>query len=238
MRIGLRRRQPAAADQIAAIVRHCEQALPTPHLAASLSGTADEEKTSRIVPTAPPFSGRGDDVTASAGPAPQRPSPGGSIEVGFLNLLPDAALGSGERQVVDLLRATSGPRRLRLRFFTLPVIARGGRCPRPPSPPPAMPTSRRPTGSMACSSPAPNRAPPASPMSRSGRSSRAWSIGRARTRARRSGRASPPMRPCSASTASRGNRSMPSASACFPWSRSVRRRIALARPVDARAAPA
>ncbi len=63
------------------------------------------------------------EATGLVAPAP---SPlGRMIEIGFLNLLPDAALGSGERQVAGLLRAVAGPLRLHLRFLTLPAIARG-----------------------------------------------------------------------------------------------------------------
>lgn len=46
------------------------------------------------------------------------------IEIGLLNNLSDAGLESGDRQIVDLLRAAAGPQTVRLHFFSLPTIPR------------------------------------------------------------------------------------------------------------------
>ena len=57
--------------------------------------------------------------------SPRATSPG-TIEIGLLNLLSDAALKSCERQIVDLVEAASGAASVRLRLFSLPGVARSG----------------------------------------------------------------------------------------------------------------
>ena len=47
------------------------------------------------------------------------------LEIGLLNNLSDKGMESGERQIVDLLRASRGRRRIRLTFYALPQIPRG-----------------------------------------------------------------------------------------------------------------
>jgi homoserine O-succinyltransferase len=48
-----------------------------------------------------------------------------TIEIALLNNLGDAGLETGERQIVELLAEASGQSHVRLRFFSLPHIARG-----------------------------------------------------------------------------------------------------------------
>ncbi len=50
-----------------------------------------------------------------------------AVEIVLLNNLGDAGLEGGERQFVDILSAAAGPDPVRLRFFSLPGIARGPR---------------------------------------------------------------------------------------------------------------
>ena len=65
------------------------------------------------------------DTPRSSGAA----SPGDStmVEIALLNNLGDAGLEGGERQFVDILSAAAGPDPVRLRFFSLPGIARGAK---------------------------------------------------------------------------------------------------------------
>jgi homoserine O-succinyltransferase len=49
------------------------------------------------------------------------------IEIGLVNNMPDAALEATEQQFVELLRSAAGEAWVRLRFFSLPGIARSAR---------------------------------------------------------------------------------------------------------------
>src|SRR5215472_1170016 len=51
----------------------------------------------------------------------------GCVEIGLVNNMPDSALEATERQFIALLEAASGEVRLRLRFFSLPGVARSER---------------------------------------------------------------------------------------------------------------
>jgi len=53
-----------------------------------------------------------------------RRPPGGWIDVGLINNMPDAALMSTERQVLELLGPASGNLPVRLRFYAMPSVAR------------------------------------------------------------------------------------------------------------------
>jgi homoserine O-succinyltransferase len=53
-----------------------------------------------------------------------RPPPGGWIDVGLVNNMPDAALMSTERQVLELLGPASGNLAVRLRFYAMPSVPR------------------------------------------------------------------------------------------------------------------
>ncbi|MDE2362092.1 MAG: homoserine O-succinyltransferase, partial [Hyphomicrobiales bacterium] len=46
------------------------------------------------------------------------------IEIGVVNNMPDAALQSTERQILSLLNAASAQKRIRIRFWSLPGMAR------------------------------------------------------------------------------------------------------------------
>jgi homoserine O-succinyltransferase len=48
------------------------------------------------------------------------------IDIGLVNNMPDAALEKTERQFTGLLNAAAGERRIRLKLFSLPEIARAG----------------------------------------------------------------------------------------------------------------
>jgi homoserine O-succinyltransferase len=48
------------------------------------------------------------------------------IDIGLVNNMPDAALEKTERQFIGLLNAAAGDRRIRLKLFSLPEIARAG----------------------------------------------------------------------------------------------------------------
>lgn len=48
------------------------------------------------------------------------------IDIGLVNNMPDAALEKTERQFIGLLNAAAGERRIRLKLFSLPEIARAG----------------------------------------------------------------------------------------------------------------
>ncbi len=58
--------------------------------------------------------------------APPARAPGGGrgLIVGLVNNMPDSALESTETQFTRLLEAAAGPRTVRLRFFSLPEVAR------------------------------------------------------------------------------------------------------------------
>ena len=58
---------------------------------------------------------------ASAAKAPDRPR---AVVVGLVNNMPDSALESTETQFTRLLEAAAGSELVRLRFFTLPEVAR------------------------------------------------------------------------------------------------------------------
>src|SRR6202012_4724300 len=53
-----------------------------------------------------------------------RPPQGGWIDVGLINNMPDAALMSTERQILELLEPASGDLAVRLRFYAMPAIPR------------------------------------------------------------------------------------------------------------------
>ncbi len=55
-------------------------------------------------------------------------APAGTLNVGLLNNMPDAALRATERQFIDVLSRAAGPLTVRLHFFSLPGIARGEAC--------------------------------------------------------------------------------------------------------------
>jgi homoserine O-succinyltransferase len=58
-------------------------------------------------------------------PAPGAPGCARGVIVGLVNNMPDAALESTETQFTRLLEAAAGPATVRLRFFSLPEVARG-----------------------------------------------------------------------------------------------------------------
>ena len=55
---------------------------------------------------------------------PTRPSAGKCIEIGLLNLMPDAALESTERQFLTLLNAAADDCWIRVSYFTMPEVPR------------------------------------------------------------------------------------------------------------------
>jgi homoserine O-succinyltransferase len=58
-------------------------------------------------------------------PASMAPGCAHGVIVGLVNNMPDAALESTETQFTRLLEAAAGPATVRLRFFSLPEVARG-----------------------------------------------------------------------------------------------------------------
>src|SRR5712691_11252461 len=69
-------------------------------------------------------------VLIDRGSNPWRPPSPGTIEVGLLNNMPDAALEATERQFAALLQPAAENVTVRLRLFSLPGIARGERAQR------------------------------------------------------------------------------------------------------------
>jgi homoserine O-succinyltransferase len=64
---------------------------------------------------------------AADGAAPALSQRRGSLTIGLLNNMPDAAMAATERQFADLLRAAAGPVRIELRLFALDGLTRGER---------------------------------------------------------------------------------------------------------------
>jgi homoserine O-succinyltransferase len=66
------------------------------------------------------------EIEASPRPASRATAPQGArgVVVGLVNNMPDSALESTETQFTRLLEAAAGPDMVRLRFFTLPELAR------------------------------------------------------------------------------------------------------------------
>ena len=60
------------------------------------------------------------------GPARQRADEAASIDIGLVNNMPDAALEATERQFIGLLKAAAGERRVRVKLYFVPEIARAG----------------------------------------------------------------------------------------------------------------
>jgi homoserine O-succinyltransferase len=61
-----------------------------------------------------------------AAPTRRRAAEAECIDIGLVNNMPDAALEKTERQFIGLLNAAAGGRRIRLKLFALPEIARAG----------------------------------------------------------------------------------------------------------------
>lgn len=61
-----------------------------------------------------------------AAPTRPRAAEAACIDIGLVNNMPDAALEKTERQFIGLLNAAAGERRIRLKLFSLPEIARAG----------------------------------------------------------------------------------------------------------------
>jgi homoserine O-succinyltransferase len=61
-----------------------------------------------------------------ATPTRLRAAADAGIDLGLVNNMPDAALEKTERQFIELLNAAAGERRIRLKLFSLPEIARAG----------------------------------------------------------------------------------------------------------------
>jgi len=61
-------------------------------------------------------------------PAPTRPRTArpDAIDIGLVNNMPDAALEQTERQFIGLLKTAAGERRIRVKLFYVPEIARAG----------------------------------------------------------------------------------------------------------------
>src|ERR1700745_2720842 len=49
-----------------------------------------------------------------------------ALDIGLVNNMPDAALEQTERQFIGLLKAAAGERRIRVKLFYVPEIARAG----------------------------------------------------------------------------------------------------------------
>lgn len=64
-------------------------------------------------------------LDTSRAPGHFAPSGDGTIEIALLNNYGDAGLKGGERQFLEVLSQAAGPDVVRLRFFSLPGIARG-----------------------------------------------------------------------------------------------------------------
>src|SRR5262249_17533439 len=61
-----------------------------------------------------------------AAPARPRTAEPESIDIGFVNSMPDAALEATERQFIGLLNAAAGERRVRVTFYAMPEVVRAG----------------------------------------------------------------------------------------------------------------
>jgi len=58
--------------------------------------------------------------------SPLRTARAEALEIGLVNNMPDAALEQTERQFIGLLKAAAGERRIRVKLFYVPEIARAG----------------------------------------------------------------------------------------------------------------
>src|ERR1700748_3679450 len=65
------------------------------------------------------------DIAMQTKPDEERPAAAQCVEIGIVNNMPDAPLGATERQFKALLDHAANGRRVRVRFFALPGIARG-----------------------------------------------------------------------------------------------------------------
>jgi homoserine O-succinyltransferase/O-acetyltransferase len=61
-----------------------------------------------------------------AAPRQLRTTAAETIDIGLINNMPDAALEQTERQFIGLLKAAAGERRIRVKLFYVPEIARAG----------------------------------------------------------------------------------------------------------------
>jgi homoserine O-succinyltransferase len=61
-----------------------------------------------------------------AAPARPRTAEPETIDIGLVNSMPDAALEATERQFIGLLKAAAGERRIRVKLYSMPEIARAG----------------------------------------------------------------------------------------------------------------
>src|SRR5215470_2242087 len=84
-----------------------------------MSVSLDEGPSSRRIPTGPPR-------RAGTAPTRVRATAVETIEIGLINNMPDAALDQTERQFIGLLNAAAGERRIHLKMFSLPEVARAG----------------------------------------------------------------------------------------------------------------
>jgi homoserine O-succinyltransferase/O-acetyltransferase len=79
----------------------------------------DEGPSRSRIPGGPPRHARG-------APTRLRAAEARCIEIGLVNNMPDAALEQTERQFIGLVKAAAGARRVRVKMFYLPEIARAG----------------------------------------------------------------------------------------------------------------
>jgi homoserine O-succinyltransferase len=79
----------------------------------------DEGPSRSRIPGAPPR-------RTGAAPRRRRAADADCIDIGLVNNMPDAALEKTERQFIGLLNAAAGARRIRLKLYSLPEIARAG----------------------------------------------------------------------------------------------------------------
>jgi homoserine O-succinyltransferase/O-acetyltransferase len=63
---------------------------------------------------------------ARAAPTRLRTAAAETLDIGLVNNMPDAALEQTERQFIGLLNAAAGERRIRVKLFCLPEVARAG----------------------------------------------------------------------------------------------------------------